>query len=367
MDQSQRYLTRLRRALVCSKRDRERLLSDARDMLENFAQENPGAFYQDYVASFGQPEDFAAEMLSNLDPEDIADVQRRRRRVFLASAGAVAAMLALLAGFWFGRQSGQQPSAATPQPTAPAALQSTSEPTLEPSPAPEESPSPGKATAEAYVERTFTDSGEIQHKEAVAYLSRLEIMYGTDDGYFYPTACINRAQAARLVTLIMTGGSDRDPGVKSEASFSDIRGHWAEAYIEYCRDLGIVDGKEDGSFAPDEELSALELIQMVLRMLGYDANAYRLRGDDWAVRVDELARSMDPSLYEELTDVVISAPPVTRDTAAQILFNALRATPKCVVPSQNPTDGTVSWQYVDSPNILLQERFNLELEDISFD
>ena len=69
MDQAaQRYLTRLRRALVCPKRDRERLLADAREMLENFAQENPGAFYQDYVASFGQPQDFAREMLSGLDP-----------------------------------------------------------------------------------------------------------------------------------------------------------------------------------------------------------------------------------------------------------------------------------------------------------
>lgn len=370
MDQSQRYLTRLRRALVCSKRDRERLLRDARDMLENFAQENPGAFYQDYEASFGQPEDFAAEMLSNLDPEDIADVQRRRKRVFLASAGAMGALLVLLAGFWFGRQSQPLPPG-SPPPTA-AAPEPTPEPTPEPSPEESELPASGEGDAVAYVERSFTDSDRIEYREAVGYMVRLGVMSGTDDGRFDPTLCPDRAQIARMATLIMMGGTDRDLGAKEEPSFSDIKGHWAEPYIEYCRDLGILDGQEDGSFGPDEAVTTLELVRVSLRMLGYDADAYRLRGEDWAVRTDELARAMVPSLYSGLVSVGMSVP-VTRDAAAQIFFNALQATPKRVVPYHNTTDGTITWQYVGStredgsPSTLLWERFNLELEEIFFD
>lgn len=370
MEQSERYLKRLRRALVCPKEDRERLLRDAGAMLENFTQENPDAFYKDYVASFGQPEDFAAEMLSNLDPEDIADVQRRRKRVFLASAAAMGALLVLLAGFWFGRRSqslppeSPQPTAATPEPT--------SEPTPEPSPEESVPPASGEGDAIAYVERSFTDSDRIEYKEAVGYMVRLGVMSGTDDGSFDPTLCLDRAQIARMATLIMMGGTDRDLGVKEEPSFSDIKGHWAEPYIEFCRDLGVLDGQEDGSFGPDEAVTALELIRVALRMLGYDADAYRLRGKDWSVRTDELARTMAPSLYSGLVNVGLSVP-VTRDTAAQIFFNALQATPKRIVPSHNTTDGTITWQYVDStredgsPSTLLRERFNLELEDISFD
>lgn len=100
---AQRYLTRLRHALVCPKEDRERLLEDAGAMLENFAQENPRAFYKDYVASFGSPEDFADEMLSNVDPEDIAEVRKKRKYIRLGLLVAAIAVLILTSIFWFNK------------------------------------------------------------------------------------------------------------------------------------------------------------------------------------------------------------------------------------------------------------------------
>lgn len=362
MDQSERYLTRLRRALVCPKEDKERLLEDAGAMLENFTQENPGAFYKDYVASFGQPEDFAAEMLSNLDPEDVSEAQARRKRALFGTAAAAAALLVLLAGFWFGRHSrGQSPAETTPAPTA--------ESTLEPSPEVSRVP----ASMEDYLTQTYVDSGEIVHREAAAVMTKLGIINPKGDGDFRSQEqTLTRALTARFAALIMAGGEDRDTGVKEIPTFSDIQGHWAESYIEYCFDMGLMDGKEDGSFGPDDIMTGLELVRIAERMLGYDADAYRLRGEDWAVRADELARIMDPSLYEGLEDTVMSAP-VTWDDAVQILFNTLCATPKRVVPSHNTADGTVTWQYLDSaksdgtPSTLLWERFELDPEDVSFD
>lgn len=366
MDQSERYLTRLRRTLVCPKEDKERLLEDAKAMLENFTQENPGAFYKDYVASFGQPEDFAAEMLSNLDPEDVSEAQARRKRAVLGTVAAAAALLVLMAGFWFGRQSQGQPSVeVTPTPT----VESTPEPTPEISEPPVSSP----ASIEDYLAQVYIDSGEIVHREAAAVMTKLEIINPKGDGDFRPEEqALTRALAAKLAALIMAGGEDLNTGVKAVPTFSDIQGHWAESYIEYCLDMGIMDGKEDGSFGPDDVITGLELARIAERMLGYDADAYRLRGEDWAVRTDELARIMVPSLYEGLEGAVMSAP-VTWDDAVQILFNTLRATPKRVVPYHNTTDGTITWQYVDStksdgtPSTLLWERFELDLEDVSFD
>lgn len=385
---AQRYLTRLRRALVCPKEDRERLLEDAGAMLENFAQENPKAFYKDYVTSFGPPEAFAAEMLSNLDPEDVAEVRSQRRRIRLGIGAVTAAILVLLVGFWFGRRSQSQPSAETPMRPAETTSEPTSEPTPEeteptmppeettpeptPEPTPEETdpPSSEEAIGENYLEQLYTDSGEITHKEAVAALTKLGVFCGMSDGSFRPEGTITRAEMARHITLTMQGGKDLVDPEKTEPSFTDTQDHWAEAYIEYCASLNIVSGKEDGSFCPGEEVSTIELIKMAELMLNYEANAYRLDGEDWAARVDELARRMEPSLYTDLMGVRMGQP-VTRDDAAQILYNCLKATPRRIVPYVQPTDGTTSWQYTSAkredgtPSTLLWERFGLDsTEDI---
>jgi len=357
-----RYLKGLRRALICPREDRERLLEDAGDLLETFAQENPGAFYKDYVSSFGRPEDFAAEMLSNLDPEDVSEARTRRKRALLAAALAVLALLALLAGFWFGRSS--RPPAETPLPAGTAG---------EPSPPPtaEESEAPGPDSA-AYVAGLYTDADDIQHPDAVAALTALGVMEGTGDGTFAPNGPVMRAEAAKLITLMMNGGKDlTDPISPDEPTFTDIQGHWAESYVEYCAGLGILSGDGQGDFYPNEPITTLSLAKLCLTALGYNADAYRLSGPDWAVHTDELARLAAPSLYAGLDSISASAP-VTRDVAAQLLYNTLQNTPKMVVPIQNPADGSVSWQYQDatredgSPATLLWRRFQLDLDQIAY-
>lgn len=101
---AQRYLRRLRRALVCPKEDRKRLLEEVGAMLENFAKENPGAFYKDYVSSFGSPEAFAAEILSDLDPENVAEARKKRKYIrwglLVAVIAAVIAVLIAISVFW---------------------------------------------------------------------------------------------------------------------------------------------------------------------------------------------------------------------------------------------------------------------------
>lgn len=52
------------------------------------------------------------------------------------------------------------------------------------------------------------------------------------------------------------------------SSFKDIKGHWAERYIETAVAQGIIKGYPDGSFLPDEKVSRAEFISMLNRALG---------------------------------------------------------------------------------------------------
>ena len=222
-----------------------------------------------------------------------------------------------------------------------------------PAPADQREPAP-KADPTA-----FKDAAQISHWEAVAALCSLGIANGREDGAFHPADAVTRREAAKFIMLIMSGGEDLDNGVKETPAFSDIQGHWAETYIEYCADLGIISGRGDGAFDPDGLVTALELAKMAETALGYDADAYALNGSRWAKKVDELARSTDPSLYEGLDSVALDQP-ITRDNASQVLYNALRATPIVVAPDGVGEDGKVVWRFKPSGSTLLKDRFALD-------
>ena len=60
------YLARVKRALVCGKTDRCRLLERCAAMIGDFQQENPEVGYDGIVDAFGEPDAFVSELLSGL-------------------------------------------------------------------------------------------------------------------------------------------------------------------------------------------------------------------------------------------------------------------------------------------------------------
>ncbi|MCI9265000.1 MAG: S-layer homology domain-containing protein [Oscillospiraceae bacterium] len=205
----------------------------------------------------------------------------------------------------------------------------------------------------------FTDAEKIQHSEAVNVLVALKVINGQDDGSFNPGGDVTRAQMAKMIAVAMNGGSDTNTGVKTNPSFTDVKGHWAESYIEYCYDMGIISGRGDGTFDPEGKVTGTEAAKMVLTALGYAADAYQLTGATWATRTNELAKTADPGLYEELGGVVMSNS-ATRDTAAQIIWNGLQNTTKRVRPTTGVNTGSIEWTYEDG-DMLLKERYGAQI------
>lgn len=95
------YLSQVRRHLTCSASSRQRLLRQGGQMVEDFLLENPGADESALAAAFGTHQEFAAQMLATLEPEEVNSAKRRRRLVKTGLITLVALALALTAVICF--------------------------------------------------------------------------------------------------------------------------------------------------------------------------------------------------------------------------------------------------------------------------
>ena len=216
-------------------------------------------------------------------------------------------------------------------------------------------------SASAVTTRDFTDSDEIQHTEAVNTMVALNVISGKEDGSYYdPTGSLTRAEMAKVVAYVMNGGVEPVVGTKLTPTYSDIKGHWAEKYIEYCTSMGIINGDGAGKFNPEGTLTAEQCAKMFLTAMGYNANVFGFTGNDWAINVGRYAN--EAGLYEDLGDVVPSNV-ISRDDAAQMAYNAIQATMMERTWSQDLATGQVGETYAPwieggIPVTLLNQKFN---------
>ncbi|SMC59843.1 S-layer homology domain-containing protein [Papillibacter cinnamivorans] len=168
----------------------------------------------------------------------------------------------------------------------------------------------------------YTDKDSVTHKDAVAMLSELGVIKGTDTGAFNPTGAVTRAAMAKMVCVALNKGVDNGAAfVGAKASFSDTDGHWAEGYIEYCASLGIIAGDGTGKFNPDATVTGAQATKMLLTALGYDATKAGLVGPDWQLKATVLGSTL--GFYEDIDTLPTAT--FNRDDAAQLVYNALFA------------------------------------------
>ena len=168
----------------------------------------------------------------------------------------------------------------------------------------------------------FNDQDKIVNEEAVDMCVALHIINGRTNGDFDPAGNVTRAEAAKMITIALNGGKEPVLSASATPIFADIAGHWAAKYIEYCVSEGIVAGKSATSFDPNGNVTGVELAKMLLIALGYNAEHGKFLGGNWDTNVNVVASQKD--LYEDL-EIIDPAAAATRDTAAQMVWNALKA------------------------------------------
>ena len=168
----------------------------------------------------------------------------------------------------------------------------------------------------------FTDSADIKvDTEVVDTLVSLGVVNGYDDGSFKPNGTVTRAEMAKMIYVLRTGNSDASAYNDDKTSFTDIGSHWARGYIKYCQSLGIIAGKSNTKFVPNEKVSAQEAAKMLLVTLGYNAQKAGLVGTGWASKTNALAD--ENGLLEDVNTSFTAACP--RQYAAQLIYNAIFA------------------------------------------
>ena len=95
---------------------------------------------------------------------------------------------------------------------------------------------------------------------AIATLTNMGIIKGYTDGSFQPNKSITRAELATIIARF----AKLDVNTKT---FSDINGHWAQKNIELAAGNGWINGYEDGTFRPNNNIIRAETFAMINRVL----------------------------------------------------------------------------------------------------
>ena len=120
------------------------------------------------------------------------------------------------------------------------------------------------ATEEKSVPRSsnFSDvDDEVWYSQAVSYLADIDVLTGYSDGTFEPNQPVTRAEFATIVSRFY------ETNTMDSRAFPDIEGHWAEEYINLVAEKGWANGYPDGTFKPQQNITRAEAVKIVNLML----------------------------------------------------------------------------------------------------
>ena len=166
----------------------------------------------------------------------------------------------------------------------------------------------------------FTDL-EANHSayDAVNVLSKLGVINGYDDGSFKPNNNVTRAEFTAMLLRTRGLGSVGSTSLENPP-FPDVTTpdvSWAIGNIRTAREMGIINGYDDGTFLPNNNVLYEEAVKMIVCALGYGEMG--AEGAKWYSKYLMTATSLG---FIEGAGGAVSVP-ATRATIANMLYNCL--------------------------------------------
>lgn len=179
---------------------------------------------------------------------------------------------------------------------------------------------------------TYSDTDNSSYKSAIDELSQLGIINGFEDGTFKPQDNVTRAQAATMFATALGYSDTKYQNIATDkAVFSDfLMSHWAYKYADYVMksaDISsgethcILNGFEDGTFRPDNNVTIIQLLKMAICSLGEDGYmAEAVENGGYPNGYNTVAEK-----YGFSKGIAVDAinQPATREQTAQIISNTI--------------------------------------------
>ncbi len=167
---------------------------------------------------------------------------------------------------------------------------------------------------------TFTDvaDGSDVYK-AVTVLNKLGVINGYDDGTFKPDNNVTRAEFTAMLLRTRGMGALGSTSIENPP-FPDVVTpdvSWAIGNIRTAHSMGIINGYDDGTFKPSNNVSYEEAIKMIVCALGYGEMGSE--GAAW------YSKYLNTAIQLKFTDGVKGTVgvPATRAMIASMLYNCL--------------------------------------------
>ena len=146
-------------------------------------------------------------------------------------------------------------------------------------------------------------------------LKNIGIMQGDENGNFHPDRPINRAEYTAMI-LRLIGMEELSDSYGLVHSFKDVPiGHWSEKYLSLAYEMGIIQGVGNGCFGINDDVKYQDAVKILVSALGYQLVAEKSGGYPGGYM--KTATSLGLLKKIKFTGVF------TRSLAAQLITNAL--------------------------------------------
>ena len=158
---------------------------------------------------------------------------------------------------------------------------------------------------------------------AVGTLNGLGVINGYEDGTFRPLQNVTRAEFTAMLMRTLNFGS---LGSTSAANlpFTDIDDNdsdinWSIPNINTAYDKGIINGYEDGTFRPNDDVAYEEAVKMIVCTLGY--TDIDISGTPWYGQY--IAQANKLGILSGASSLGAAETPASRACIAQMLYDSL--------------------------------------------
>ncbi len=110
-----------------------------------------------------------------------------------------------------------------------------------------------------------------KNDDPVSDLTALGIVKGDPNGNMRLGDAVTRAEMSAIICRLR--GMTETPET-ADTVFDDVKSeHWASGYINEVCNIGVINGYDDGTFRPDNDVTYQEAVKMLVSLLGYAPKA----------------------------------------------------------------------------------------------